>query len=264
VKRRSGKILGLAIGQKSILLAEVGGKADAWSVAHVAEFPYPEGLALEKPVELGQALRTFLKSQKFSTRDTVIGLPAKRLITRRKDVPPAPAAAAASTLRLQAESEFSTEAATLTMDFAGDTSTSEPTSVLLIAATRECIAQCESLARAAGLKLLAVTSTGTALGRATSRVPGGNGVVVNLAPGGSELIVQHGESATQLRHLNMGDNPNADSVGLLAGEIRRSVAALPRNGSPLTLAIWDPGNDKGATSTRNLLEERLAMPISTP
>ena len=228
MKRRSGKILGLAIGQKSILLAEVSGKANAWSVLHVAEFTFPEGLALEKPVELGQALRAFLKTQKFSTRDAVIGLPAKRLITRRKDVPPAPAAAAASTLRLQAESEFSTEADTLTMDFAGDTSSSEPTSVLIIAATRECIAQCETLARTAGLKLQAVTSTGTALGRATARVPGGNGVVVNLAPGGSELIVQHGESATQIRHLNMGDNPTSDSVGLLAGEIRRSVAAAFR------------------------------------
>ncbi len=264
MKRRSGKILGLAIGQKSILFAEVGGKADAWSVQHVAEFTYPDGLSLEKPVELGQALRAFLKTQKFSTRDAVIGLPAKRLITRRKDVPPAPAAAAASTLRLQAESEFSTEADTLTMDFEGDTSTSEPTSVLIVAATLECIAQCETLAKTAGIKLLAITSTGTALGRATSRVPGGNGVVVNLAPGGSELIVQHGESATQIRHLNMGDNPSSDSVGLLAGEIRRSVAALPRNGSPLTLAIWDPGNNKGPTSTRNLLEERLSMPIATP
>ncbi len=264
MKRRSGKILGLAIGQKNILLAEVGGKANAWSVLHVAEFTFPEGLTLEKPVELGQALRNFLKTQKFSTRDAVMGLPAKRLITRRKEVPPAPAAAAASTLRLQAESEFSTEADTLTMDFAGETSSSEPTSVLIVAATRECIAQCETLAKTAGLKLHAVTSTGTALGRATSRVPGGNGVVVNLAPGGSELIVQHGDSATQIRHLNMGDNPTSDTVGLLAGEIRRSVAALPRNGSPLTLAIWDSGNEMGSGSTRNLLEERLSMPIATP
>jgi hypothetical protein len=264
VKRRSGKILGLAIGQKSILLAEVGGKANAFSVNYVAEFPYPDGLDLEKPVELGQALRAFLKKQKFTTRDAVIGLPAKRLVTRRKDVPPAPAAIAASTLRLSAESEFATEADTLTMDFAGETSSTEPTSVLIIAATRECIAQCETLAKTAGLKLHGITSTGAALGRATSRVPGGNGVVVNLAPGGSELIVQHGESPTQLRHLNMGDVPAGDSMGLLAGEIRRSVAALSRNGSPLTLAIWDSGNDNAANSTRSLLQERLSMPIATP
>ncbi|HUO07384.1 MAG TPA: pilus assembly protein PilM [Phycisphaerae bacterium] len=264
MKRRNGKILGLAIGQKSILIAEVGGKAGAWSVHHVAEFHYPENADLEKPVELGQALRALLKSERFSTRDAVIGLPAKRLVTRRKEVPPASAAVAASTLRLQAESEFSTETDTLTMDFAGDTSPSEPTAVLLVAATRECIAQCESMAHAAGLKLLGITSTGTALGRATSRVPGGNGVVVNLAPGGSELIVQHGDSPTALRHLNMGDRPSAESLGLLAGEIRRSVAALPRNGSPLTLAIWEHDSNKGPGSTRNLLEERLSMPVATP
>ena len=264
MKRRSGKILGLAIGQKSILIAEVGGKAGAWSINHVAEFTIPENAPLEKPVELGQALRAFLKTEKFSTRDAVIGLPARRLVTRRKEVPPANAAAAASTLRLQAEGEFATEADTLTMDFAGDTSSSEPTSVLLVAATRECIAQCESMAQTAGLKLHAITATGTALGRATSRVPGGNGVVVNLAPGGSELIVQHGESPTALRHLNMGDDPSADSLGLLAGEIRRSVAALPRNGSPLTLAIWEHDSNKSRGSTRNLLQERLSMPVAAP
>jgi hypothetical protein len=264
VKRRNGKILGVAIGQKSLFLAEVGGKAGAWSVSHFAEFTYPEGVDLEKPLELGQALRQFLKTQQFSTRDTVIGLPAKRLVTRRKDVPPAPAATAANMLRLQAEGEFSTEADTLVMDYAGETSTTETSSVLVIAATRDCISQCETMAKTAGLKLHGVTATGAALGRATSRVPGGNGVVVNLTPGGSELIVQHGESPTQLRHLNMGDVASGDTLGLLAGEIRRSVAALPRNGSPLTLAIWDAGNTQGPGGTKNLLEERLSMPISTP
>jgi len=266
VKRRTGKILGLAIGQKSILIAEIGGKAGAWAVHHLAEFTYPEGLDLEKPAELGAALRVFLKSQKFSTRDAVIGLPAKRLVTRRKDVPPAAAAAAASTLRLQAESEFSSEPGGLIMDFAGDTSPSEPTSVLIIAATRDCIAQCETLAKTAGLKLQAITATGAALGRATSRAPGGNGVVVNLAPGGSELVVQHGDSPAQIRHLNMGDGASADSMSLLAGEIRRSVAALPRNGSPLTLAVWnaESGGNQAKGSTKNLLEQRLNMPIATP
>src|SRR6201999_1079912 len=68
--------------------------------------------------------------------------------------------------------------------------------------------------------------------------------------------------ATTLRHLNMGDGTSADSLGLLAGEIRRSVAGLPRNGSPLTLAIWDAAAAKDAVNTKNLLEERLNMPVA--
>ncbi len=262
MKRRTGKILGMALSQKSILIAEIGTKADAPAVQHLAEFVYPEGLSLEQPVELGQAFKQFLRGQKFSTREAIIGLPAKRLVTRRKDVPPAEPAIAASMLRLQAEGEFSSEPDALVMDFAGTTSTTATSSVLLIAATRASIDQCAAMSKAAGLKLLGVTVTAAALGRATSRVPGGDGVVVSLAQGGAELVVQHGEAATQVRHLNVGDATAAESLGLLVGEIRRTVAALPRNGSPLTLAVWN--STEGTQSAGSVLEQRLSMPVTMP
>ncbi len=219
---------------------------------------YPEGASLEAPEQLGQALRAFLKTQSFSTRDLVIGLPAKRLVTRRKEVPPAPPATAANLLRLQAEGEFSAEPDALMMDYAGETSDAAASTVLLIAATRACIDQCTVMAKNAGLKLQGVTSTGAALGLATSRVPGGDGVVVSLAPGGSELVVQHGSSASQIRHLNVGDSAAAESMGMLVGEIRRTVAGLSRNGSPLTLAVWTGG------TTGSILEQRLNMPVTSP
>jgi hypothetical protein len=259
----SGKAVGLAIGQKSILIAEVQAKgAGQRAVQQTTEFVYPEGISLATPAELGKALGQFLRAQKIGTRDAIIGLPAKRLVTRKKDVPPAQAAMAASTLRLQAEGEFSSEHGGLVMDFAGLTSTTEPTSVLLVATARDCIDQCTALAAAAGLRLRAITATAAALARVTGGLVNGEGVIVSVAPGNSELVVQHGDAPSQLRHLNVSEVESPEALAILAGEIRRTVAALPRNGSPLTLAVWDRQGDGGRMSGR--LQERLNLPVTSP
>src|SRR4029079_14553136 len=100
-----------------------------------------EGLSLATPEKLGEALAQFLKQHRFSTRDAVIGLPAKRLVTRQKEVPPAKAEVVASALRLQAEGDFSAEMDKIVLDYAGTPSTSEATKVLLMATNREVIDQ---------------------------------------------------------------------------------------------------------------------------
>jgi hypothetical protein len=257
------KILGLAIGQKSILLAEVAPKGGRSAVQHFAEYPYPEGVSLATPEKLGEGLGAFLKSQKFTTREVVIGLPAKRLVTRQKDVPPAAPHVAASALRLQAEGEFSAELANLVMDYAGTTSTTEPTKVLLVATNRSVIDQCEAMARVAGLRVLGITATSAALGRATSRLPGGDGWILNFGPNGAEIVVQHGKDPAHLRHLNVGGGMTPEAINALAGEIRRAMATIPRNGTPSTLAVWGPATN-GDVNPGSILEQRLNMPVNTP
>ena len=253
------KILGLAIGQKSILVAEVVAKGDRHAVSHCAEFVFPEGLSLSVPDKLGQAFRQFLRDKHILTRDVVIGLPAKRLVTRRKEVPPATPAVAASTLRLQAEGDFSSELDNLVMDFAGQPNLEETTTVLLIATNKVVVDECEAMASAAGLRVRAITSTTAALGRATSRLPGGDGLVLSIGPTGAELVIQNGLDPAHLRHLNVVGG--TESISALAGEIRRTMASIPRNGTPMTLALWNSGS---AENPQSILEERLSMPVTTP
>ncbi|HVT82559.1 MAG TPA: pilus assembly protein PilM [Phycisphaerae bacterium] len=253
------KVLGLAVGQKSILVAEVQHKGDRHLVSKYGEFVFPEGISLSQPEKLGQAFRDFLRGKGFSTRDAVIGLPAKRLVTRRKEIPAASPAIAASTLRLQAEGEFSSELDNLIMDFAGTPSATEPTSVLLIATKKVVVDECELMAQTAGLKVHAVTSTTVALGRATSRLPGGDGLVLDLGSSGAELVIQHGTDPAHIRHLNVA--PTGDALGLLAGEIRRTMASIPRNGTPQTLAVWNTGSSENPES---ILEQRLSIPVTSP
>ena len=74
------KVLGLAVGQKNILVAEVTSKGGRYAVSAAGEFVFPDGTALSSPEKLGAALRDFLKSNRFSARGAIIGLPAKRLL----------------------------------------------------------------------------------------------------------------------------------------------------------------------------------------
>jgi len=253
------KILGLAVGQRSILVAEVATRGERHVVSRCAEFVFPEGMAMSDADKTGAAFRGFLRANQFSTKDVVFGLPAKRLVTRRKDVPPTTPAAAAMTLRVQAEGEFSSELDDLVMDFAGTVSEKGPTTVLLVATNKVLLDECEAVARVAGLKVHAITSTTVALGRATSRLPGGDGMVLSLGPNGAELVIQQGLDPSHLRHLNV--MAGADSLPALAAEIRRTMAAIPQNGTPMTLALWNIG---GMANPESMLEQRLSMPVSTP
>jgi hypothetical protein len=83
-----------------------------------------------------------------------------------------------------------------------------------------------------------------------------------MGQSGAEIVMQHGEDPTHLRHLNVTENTTAESVGALAGEIRRMMASIPTNGTPMTLALWK-GNSTMETMG-NMLEQRLSMPVTTP
>ena len=53
--KAGNKVLGLAIGQKSIQIAEIVTKGEQHVVSHCAEFIFPDGLAMSQPDKLGQA-----------------------------------------------------------------------------------------------------------------------------------------------------------------------------------------------------------------
>ncbi|MCL2639795.1 MAG: hypothetical protein FWD53_03025 [Phycisphaerales bacterium] len=253
------KILGLAIGPKSLLFAELtpkkGGGGGKPFIQRLAEFPFPEKLSFATPIELGQAVAKFLAKEKIATRDVVIGLPARRLVTRRKDVPPASPIAAAATLRLQAETEFmatttaSGEPDTFVFDYAGQVSSSGPSSVLLVATAQSGVDQCVEFAKAAGLKLRGITASSLALTGIGTK-PTGDSMILSFAGGAAELLVLQGQVPAQLRHIAAGSSEAA-----LVGEIRRSGAALQR-ASVSSLSLWDDG-----TQDPKLLEQRLGFPV---
>jgi hypothetical protein len=252
--------LGVAIGQRSLAVAEVSASRGRWEVRRAAEFTAAAtaeaDTLLTRPAETGEALARFLRQNGFSASRVVIGVPARWVVARDKDLPPTDEQQAADILRLQAERLFSTELKGLTFDYAGTPDANSPTRVLLMAMPRERVEQVSALAQAAGLTVQGVMPSTLALASAPQEPR--DTLLLNVGGDAVELAAQAGGSTRLLRHLPVrppsliSQNGTRESaVGALASEIKRVVALVPReqgpgsvNGqaptaSPRTVVLWD-------------------------
>ncbi len=244
---RLNKVIGLALGEQSLLAAEVVATDGPPEVRQLAEFRYPDGVTFAQPAELGAALAGFLRDQKFTGRSAVVGLPARWLIVKPKAVPPADPATLAELLRLQAEGEFSSELKDLVYDYAADATAGHPTSVLLIATPQRYVDAAVALCDAAKLSAAAVTPSAVALGAATAgRGEGGTPIVMAVGPGGAELTSQAGGAPSAIRYLR-GPAAGGDYKPFL-GELRRTVSTLPTVGLPgdRQIVLWGTPADAAA------------------
>lgn len=218
------KVLGIAIGEKSLVVAEAVRAGETPRITLAATFSFPQGSSLDNSAALGAALATFLKDKGFTARQAVVGVPARWVLSKAKEVPPADPSVIADALRLQVEGEFSQELRDLSFDYAGDVSADEGMNVLLVALQGKHLTQVKALAEAARLQLTAVTPVGCVLGAATASLAGKprQAMVVSVGPGGVELAALDGPGTPRvLRHLGA----SASSPALLAGELRRATFA---------------------------------------
>jgi hypothetical protein len=250
--------LGIAISQRSLAIAEVAASRGRCEVRRVAEFTgggEPDAI-IARPAETGEALARFLRQNGFSASRAVIGVPAKWVVAREKDLPPTDEQQATDILRLQAERLFSSELKGLVFDYAGTADPSKPTRVLLMAMPRERVEQASAMAEAAGLTIQGVVPTTLALAEAPAQAR--DALLLNVGNDAVELAAQAGGSTRLLRHLPVrptslvSQNGTRESaVGALASEIKRVIALIPSeakpsalNGesgirAPRTILLWD-------------------------
>ncbi len=232
---RNKKILGLALGERSLLAAEVVAAEGRPQVHRLAEMIYPEGISLEQPAELAKALSHFLKDNEFATRAAVIGIPLKWLVVKPKEVPPADDATVAQLLRLEAESEFSTELKDLVYDFAGEPAQGSASRTVLLAATpKKYIDAIETLCDGARLQPLAIMPSAMALGSITGSALKRDVLVLASGAGASELSSQRQATATSVRNLRPS-NPQPPFVS----ELRRAVSTLGTSNGHSEMILWD-------------------------
>src|SRR5688572_2503413 len=143
--------LGIAVGDRSITVAEVvpaRGSRDRWEARRVAEFVPPQppvsdsaaagaGAAAPPAPESGEAFGRFLRDNGFTPARAVVGVPARWLVAREREVPPASPDQAAEILRMQAERLFSAELGDVSVDYAGAPDPAASRNVLLIAMPRQ-------------------------------------------------------------------------------------------------------------------------------
>jgi hypothetical protein len=232
LKRR---VLGVSLGERAAMVAEVVWNGHGPRVTHAAEFRYPAGVTADDAAGLGAGLGALLRERGFSARQAVVGLPLKWLICRGQQIPPADAETAAAMLRLRAEAESAAELGDMVFDFAGQASESAASQVLLMGLPRKRLDAVAALATAAGLNPLAVTACGLALGAASSAAIGSNGLVVWVRADGAELLAIEQGQTRLMRHLGSA----AGGLAGLIAELRRAAAVLPVAGGERELVVWD-------------------------
>jgi hypothetical protein len=262
----SSASLGMAIGERSIALAEVSGGKGQSSLTRCAVFAIPSTLSLDDPKPLGEALKEFLKTNGFAATRTVIGLPARWLLAVEKKLPPANAETAAEVLRMQAERQFPPDNKAMEFDYAGEPDSKQAQNVLLVAATKQHFDRVMELAQSAELKPMAMTSSTLVLAAAvdSSKRPD---MLLALDDESAELAVLSNSGPRALRHLPVAGHQIASSNGAaaaslatLGGELFRT-ATLGADAGASNLLIWDDvGLDPSAVAT---LAQRSGLRVSS-
>ncbi|HWB53507.1 MAG TPA: hypothetical protein VG722_04915 [Tepidisphaeraceae bacterium] len=263
MKRSTGSILGIAVSERELLIAEVSGAANP-AINRTETFSI--SMPLADPKSTGQTLRQFLKDKGFTASKAIIGLPAKWITARSWQVPPATPSAANSILRLVAERQFPPELKDFVFDYAGDTNPTQPTTVLLLGTSSQRINQLVNVADAAGLNVLAVTSSSLALSAAMKQ-PERQKILVALNSESAELVVNSDTGPRSLRHLPLASEQLTSSNGSAAPAVATLGSELMRaslgsgEGVYGQLLLWDSlGLRADALAT---LRDRYSLNIAT-
>jgi len=255
---RGNRILGIALLQDRFCVAELATNGNGKrKLLNAFDFVFPEKIGLETPAELGRAFAQHLRKHRIGAREVAIGLPAKSFVTRRKEVPPSTPEVAAASLRLQAEAEFASEQESLAIDYAGQADPSQPSTVLLVAASRSQVSACQAVMKSAGLRVRSITSTGMSLAW-LSADRSNRCAFVHLQRHGAELVIHRNGSPALLSHLPLPEN--SDPAPLIASEMRRAMAGVPGQGQTSLVICSNSLTDPKAPEA---LRERLSLPMST-
>ena len=219
-RRRS---LGLALDERRIVAAQVVSAGGRCSVGRVGEFVLPDGLTWDSPREVGERLGPWLRERGFA-REAVFGLPAQWLVTASRAVPPVTGQLLVGVLRLAAERAFSIPVDQMVCDCASVPSDGQAGTALLVGARRDRVDACREVARAAGLKVGAVTSTTAVLALLAAPGPSG-GVAVQLLPGALEAAIAVDGRLRAIRHQPLPGTSGSPDAGALHLGLRAVLTA---------------------------------------
>ncbi len=249
MKLGNRKVLGIAFEERYAVVSQVRLARGVRNVERAGEFVFPDDAGWQDPQRLGKALGQFLRDGHFSAGRAVAGLPAKWLMAREVNVPPAAPAATADIVRLEAEREFAPDPAALGMDYSDALDARETRPVFLVGALRERLSQVQAVAEAAHIKLLSVTSTALAVSSATTDSTAAVGITLVLRPENSDLVACVGRQFCVMRHVRVSESAPAGAadapgamVAALEREVRRALGTVARSHTQegaAELTIWD-------------------------
>jgi hypothetical protein len=231
--RFNKRVLGIALGERSLQVAQGEGARAAGIPGLQAEFDYPSGVTLENAGALGAALAAFLREKGFTAQRVVFGVPARWLMLRNHTLPPVDGHNAQAILNLHAQAAAAPELGEMVFDYAGKYSDLQPADLTLVGMPALWRQRLLNFADAAGLNVVAITPSMLAINAAASAQ---NSLLLSIGNGGAELAAFEGGRITFLRHLGTGA-----SIAAIAAELRRNVAMLKLGDHPSSDSATSPG-----------------------
>lgn len=252
---KTKRVLGVAVSERAIHVAELSSTREGARLVRCASFELPKGATWENTNAIGPAFKTFLQESKFEAKTAVVGLSGRWVLVKQMAVPPATAQAAAGILRLAAEREYHADAREWALDYLGEPSSSEKSTVLLAATPRQRMARVLETLAAAELRVSCVTMTTLALANTKPASDAPGGAVLSLASDGVELAVRAGGRVVAVERVPTTSGPTMDT------EIRRVLASTGHNpdAGKSMITAWDQTGLSRADVNR--LGERVGMAV---
>jgi len=263
---KTKKVLGLAVEDNQILLAELHQSAARYRVIHTETFPLPSEAAFTEPDRWAADLQQFLRTHQFTAKEAVIGFPAKWLLVKESEIPTVANDALGSVVQLMAEREFSLEMNDLVLDYTSSKLTAANSRLLVMATLRRRMEQILTAVRAAGLKVLSATSSSLALFPSSNSSSSAARYMVYLRSNYAEIVEQNGACFRSVKHVSFThpDDRKADSAPLgLFQQLNNYFALTPRPSGSAdkdTLIIWNGAEPE--TISLEILEQHLHRPFN--
>lgn len=227
---RTKRALGISLGEHALSVAELVFDPAPARVTRTADFVYPTGVNLEQGETLGAHLARMLEKHGFTARHAIVGVPAKWLIFKPHELPPADVQTASEMLWLQATASIRPELGPMVFDYAGRPNEAQASTVLLTGMQRQWLDRVQLLADGANLKLLAVTPAGSALASTSNH---GGSALLSLRREVAELVIRDAVGTRSIRHIGA-----TSPVEPLISHLRRA-AQMPLGENGRALLLWD-------------------------
>jgi Type IV pilus assembly protein PilM len=236
-------MLGLALDEFGVVVAEVRIRSGRAQVQHVDQWSFQEKLDSDNAKDLGRRLREFLRTNHFSSKEAVIGIPTKWVVTKAILAPSASPDALAGILGIQAERAFSLNVSDLIFDYCGHAGASQKSEVLLVAARREIVNQISELATAAGLHIRSVTVSALALAKIDSEAGPDLRYGLYTRPTYCEFWAQANGSPRSIQHVPIETKSKTEDgqSELLISTIQRLIMLSSQRGHspPYRVTVYD-------------------------
>ena len=257
-------LLGLAIDELGVMVAEIGGRAGRPHVRRVGHWAFPVPFDAGQAQELGQQFKQYLRANHFSPKQAIVGIPTKWIVAREIVAPPANAEALAGMLAIQAERAFSLNASELIFDYCGQPSASESRKVMLLAARRQMVGRIKEMMTAAGLHVQGMTVSALAFDKMRAKDDMQSGFGLYARPTYCEFWSQSAGRPGAMKHIPLVSTNGTpeDRVQRLSATLKKLMLLVPQQNQSLPYQVTLYDTCRPSAGMVDQLNARLAPQIA--